>query len=97
MMVNNNGQSWLIMDFHSHGGTPNSWMIYNGPSHVKMDGLGYSHFRKPPWGFLKFEIPQTMGSILKWSSMTWMIFGEPHVLGNLHIYQLYLNVYQQSW
>ena len=35
--------------FHSHGGTP-KWLVYEGKSQSKMDdGLGYRHFRNPPY------------------------------------------------
>ena len=45
-----------------------------------------------PWA-LKWGIPKSPWvSILKWSSMTWMISGYPHGLGNLHI-KLFLYIY----
>ena len=42
--------SWKIPfgGFHGHGGTPHSWMVYNGKYHEKMDdGWGYPHLWSP--------------------------------------------------
>ena len=51
-----------------------------------------THADLTPWA-LKWGIPKSPWvSILKWSSMTWMISGYPHGLGNLHI-KLFLYIY----
>ena len=42
---------WLIMGFHSHGGTPIAgWLgkIHENP--IRMDDLGYPHLWKHPYG-----------------------------------------------
>ena len=38
------------------------------------------------WGFPKMEVPlKPLVSILQWSFMTWVIWGYPHDLGNIHL------------
>ena len=36
--------SLSYMEVSQNGGTPNSWMIYNGKSENKMEGLGVPPF-----------------------------------------------------
>jgi hypothetical protein len=54
----NHGWSWIsiVMGVPPIAG----WFIMDRPM-SKWMVWGYSHFRKPPWGFLKSGIPQTMG------------------------------------
>ena len=52
-----------------------------------------THADLTPWA-LKWGIPKSPWvSILKWSSMTWMISGYPHGLGNLHIKTILVYIY----
>ena len=47
MMVNDDGQWWLmgyLMGFHSHGGTPYSWMVSFMENPIQMDDWGYPYF-----------------------------------------------------
>ena len=42
--------AYVYMVVSKNGGTPHSWMVYKGKSHVEMDDdWGYPYFRKPPY------------------------------------------------
>ena len=63
-----------------HGWFTNGTFIKYGGWMVPLDMCG---------GFLKWGYPKPpLVSILKWSSMTWMIWGTP-ILGTPHIHRVY--------
>jgi hypothetical protein len=40
----------MYMGVSMNGGTPHSWVVYNGEYHLEMDDdWGYPYFRKPPY------------------------------------------------